>query len=522
MDELVGQLIWAFVSGSEDLDSVEKAIRKGRVGGVWLLPTQMNSPAETAELVNRLQAAAPQPLLIGVDAEAGLGLVMRGATLLPTAMALGASGDSDLVRAAAAVTASEAAACGINAVAAPVLDVNVNPANPIINTRAYGEDPDLVARMGTAFLAGLASARDDGVVLPIGKHFPGHGDTITDSHLQLSKVDHDSARLEQVELLPFNAAIAADILMLMTAHVAYPALDPSGAPATLSQPILTDLLRTKMGFEGAVVTDCMNMHAITHNYDAGEATAEAVRAGCDLILTDRWDVAYEALLHALLEDQLRGSRIREAAERVRTVKMQIFGPALARPAPIDVEATRAKVGGSANFAVARRIADASVTVVDGSLPPLPEGRPLIMATLMARRFGPSVETQLRSALADEGRDDVDILLLNPQPDEAQRAEAIEHARAAGWAALLHFNRVESFDPDAVLARDELSELADSISATGTPLVVVSMGSPYILPAFRSASARLCSYSTSDASVQATLRVLLGAEVPAGRVPVAVG
>ena len=522
MDELVGQLIWAFVTGSEDLDQLEKSIRKGRVGGVWLLPTEMNNPSETAALVNRLQEAAPQPLLVGVDAEAGLGLVMQGATLLPTAMALGASGDPDLVRAAAAVTASEAAACGINAVAAPVLDVNINPANPIINTRAYGEYPELVSRMGSAFLDGLAAEREYGVVLPIGKHFPGHGDTVTDSHLQLGTVDKDIQRLEEVELRPFKVAIEKNIPMLMTAHVAYPALDASGTPATLSFPILTELLRTRMHFGGAVVTDCMNMHAISNNFPTGDAAADAVKAGCDLILTDRWDMAYEALLHAILEDELRGSRIREAADRVRVVKSQIFGPALTRPAKLDPKAAEARVGGSHNFAIAKRIADASVTVVNGAVPPLPAGRPLIMATLMARRFGLSVENQLRSALSTQGRDDVDLLLLNPQPDEAQRSEAVAHAHAAGWVALMHFNRVESFDPDAVLARDELTELTEAIAATGTPLVVVSMGSPYILPAFRSASAQLCSYSTSDASVEATLRVLLGAEAAAGRVPAAVG
>ena len=177
MDELVGQLIWAFVSSSEDIDAVEVSIKKGRVSGVWLLPTEMHGPEETARLVNRLQSAAPTPLLIGVDAEAGMGLVMGGGTLLPTAMALGAAEDRNLVRAAAAVTAAEAAAVGINAVAAPVLDVNINPANPIINTRSDGENPRQVQESGLAFMEGVsATVEGQARVLPIGKHFPGHGD----------------------------------------------------------------------------------------------------------------------------------------------------------------------------------------------------------------------------------------------------------------------------------------------------------------------------------------------------------
>lgn len=522
MDELVGQLIWAFVSSSEDIDAVEVSIKKGRVSGVWLLPTEMHGPEETARLVNRLQAAAPIPLLIGVDAEAGMGLVMGGGTLLPTAMALGASGDPDLVRSAAAVTASEAAAVGINAVAAPVLDVNINPANPIINTRSYGESPDLVRQLGLAFVEGIReTAEGQLTVLPIGKHFPGHGDTISDSHLQLGVVDQPRARLDAVELPPFKAAIEADIPMLMTAHVAYPAIDPEpGIPATLSKRVMTGLLREEMGFEGAMVTDCMNMHAVSHNFEPGDAAVRAVLAGCDLVLTDQWDLAYEALLHAILEDQLRGSQVREGADRVRRVKTRIFGPTLARPGPIDLDSAKQSVGTKAHAEVARRIADASVTTLSGRLQPAGD-KPLIMATLMARRFGPSVEAQLRSALAAVGREDVDLLVVNPLPDVGQIEQAVERAKTAGWAALLHFNRVESFDPDAVATRTELVALAEAIVEAGVPLTVVSLGSPYILPGFYRADTRMCSYSTSDASVRATLEVLLGQREAQGKLPVTI-
>ncbi len=515
MDELVGQLVWAFISSSDDIEVVERSIRKGRVGGIWLLPTEMKDAKSTAELVNRLQQAAPVPLLVGVDAEAGMGLVMGGATQLPTAMALGATGDPSLVREAAAVTGAEAAACGINAVAAPVLDVNINSANPIINTRAYGDDPDKVTAMGLAFMAGLDSSRDGrSRVLPIGKHFPGHGDTSTDSHLQLAAVDQPRSRLDEIELPPFIASIRAGIPMLMTAHVSYPALDPTpGLPATLSRPILTDLLRTELGFEGVVVTDCMNMYAVSKNFDPAEAVVEAVLAGCDLILTDQWELAYEAILHALLEDQIRGSQIREAALRVREVKARIFGDGLSHPEPVDPSAAPDHVGTAENAAIASRIAEASVAVVGGQLSP-PPSRPFIMATLMARRFGPSVEAQLRTAVAEEGWEDVDIMVLNPYPDTAQIRQALERAREAGWAALLHFNRVESFDPDAVATPEGLVSLAASLGKAGVPLMVASMGSPYILDKFAAADARICSYSTCDASVRATVRLLLGTGSPA--------
>lgn len=520
MEDSIGQLIWTFVTSKDDLEPVARAVGEGRVSGVWLLPTEMRSAAETATLINWLQALSPIPLLIGVDAEAGLGLVMGGATQLPTAMALGASGDPALTREAAFVTAVEAGACGINVIGAPVLDVNINPANPIINTRAFGGDPDLVGRLGIAFLEGMAVASSSGAcVLPIGKHFPGHGDTVKDSHLHLDAVDQPRSRLEAVEMPPFRRAIDAGIPMLMTAHVAYPALDPEpGLPATLSRPILTDLLRGELGFRGAMVTDCMNMYSIAHNFDAGESTVRCVQAGCDLVLTDQWDTAYEALSRAVRDNRISEGRVREACERVRAIKAEIFGPNMAHPEDIKPEAAQVSVGTPANAEVAERIATASITLVDGGLAP-PPLRPLIIATRMARRFGPAVEVQLRAALTALGWHQAEVMMVDPMPDAGQIQQAGERAAAAGWAALLHFNRVQSFDPEAVLAADELVALTNAVARTGVPTTVVSMGSPYALPLFSAASARMCTYSTCDASLRAVLNVLMGTAPAPGCLPV---
>lgn len=520
-EDLVGQLIWAFISSDDDFASVEQAARAGRLGGIWLLPTQMHSAAETVAHINRLQAASTRPLLVGVDAEAGMGLVMGGATYLPTAMALGATGDRALAREAAALTATEARACGINAVAAPVLDVNINPRNPIINTRSFGGAPELVADLGAATVAGLqASANGRQDVLAIGKHFPGHGDTVADSHLQLEAVQQPRERLDAVELAPFRAAIAADVAMLMTAHVAYPALDPAPrTPATLSHPIMSDLLRGKLGFRGAAVTDCMNMHAVAHNFESRESTVLAVLAGCDLLLTHQWDLAHDTLHHAPRDGRLPEARLREAAGRVLDLKGRIFGPDLAAPAPIDPARASASVGTAAHNTVADRIAAASITLIDGSLAPL-GARPLLIATRMARRFGPSVEAQLRAALAAVGWADVELLMVDPTPDAAQMRRAVEAAQAAGAAALLHFNQVASFDPEAVLVSDELVALARQIrEEAGARLTIASLGSPYVLARFARPDALLCNYSTCDASVRALLRVLAGAADAPGRLPV---
>ena len=340
---------------------------------------------------------------------------------------------------------------------------------------------------------------------------------MNDSHLQLGVVDQPRERLDAVELPPFKAAIAAGVATLMTAHVAFPALDPTGAPATLSGPILTDVLCDELGFQGAVVTDCMNMHAITHNFDTRAAGVRSVLAGCDLVLTHKWDLTYEALVTAARDGHLSDSHLREAAARVRTVKADIFGPDLARPRPLDPQRVRETVGTAAHAAVADRIAAASVTVVDGTLT-APSEKPLIMATRMARRFGPSVEAQLRAMLASIGWAGADVLMLDPTPSDAQTQRAMQRAREAGWATLVHFNQVQSFDPDAVLVSEELVSLVARIADAGIAVSVASLGSPYILSGFQSATARLCAYSTCDASLRATLRVLKGSVEAVGRVP----
>jgi beta-N-acetylhexosaminidase len=518
IDELIGQLVWAFISAADDIALAEEAAKKGRLSGIWLLPTEMRSASDTATVINRLQMASPRPLLVGVDAEAGLGLVMGTATQLPTAMALGATGDPELVRDAATVTALEAGACGINAVAAPVLDVNSNPRNPIVNTRSFSSSPDLVGWLGVAFIEALRTATPSGRVLPIGKHVPGHGDTARDSHLHLEVVEADRERLDTVELAPFRAAIDAGVQMLMTAHVAYPALDPSGLPATLSRLILTDLLRGELGFDGAVVTDCMNMHAITSNFEPRDAAVQAVLAGCDLIMTDQWDLVYEGLMRAALDGRLPLARIEEAVARVTAVKASIFGLELPRPHPIDPQVAQWSVGTPAHVQVADRIAAASITAVAGAPAP-PTTHPLIIATRMARRFGQPVELQLRAALEAVGWDTADVMMIDPMPDVAEVVKAVESARTAGWVALLHFNRVESFDPEAVLMSDDLVTLIDALVETGVPVAVASLGTPYALPRVSPRAVQLCSYSTCDASLRATLRVLTGQSEAPGRLPV---
>jgi beta-N-acetylhexosaminidase len=307
--------------------------------------------------------------------------------------------------------------------------------------------------------------------------------------------------------------------MLMTAHVAYPALDPEpNVPATLSKTILTDLLRAQMGFEGVVVTDCMNMHAIAHNFEPRVSHVRAIDAGVDLLLTHMWDLAYNAIKEAVREGALSEGRVNEAAARVLAAKARIVGESLNRPASLDLAALRGGIAIDAHRAVADRVATAATTLVRGSLSPMPE-RPLIIATRMARRFGPSVDAQLRSALARIGWENADVLMVDPTPDASQVRKALEQARAARWVALLHFNKVESFDPEAVGVSAELADLAATIAGAEVPVTIVSLGSPYALTRFGSAAATLCAYSTSDAALSSVLHILRGDTAAHGKLPV---
>ena len=288
--EKVGQLMMPFVlgnfapEGSETHDRIVNIIEEESVGGLIM---SVGSPSEVAVKLNDLQNHSKYPLLVAADLETGAGFRFRGAvhiptnialggaTTFPSLMAFGATGDPRHAYQLGRITALEARAMGVHVPFAPVLDVNNNPDNPIINIRSFGEDPNAVADLGVALVRGL---QDYGAVAT-GKHFPGHGDTGTDSHLKLPIIQVGRERLDAIELVPFRAAIAAGIQGIMTAHIAVPAISGETIPATVSHRVLTGLLRAEMGFDGIVFTDAMDMAAVTRLFPRGEAAVRAVLAG---------------------------------------------------------------------------------------------------------------------------------------------------------------------------------------------------------------------------------------------------
>ena len=328
----VGQLLTVGFDGASPPPDLRARLRASEVGGVMLFRPNIEAPPQVSSLVTALREAEPTdaPVLVAVDQEGGLVQRLRAPlTVWPDMLSVGAAGNPERTFAVGRGLGAELAALGIGWDFAPVLDVHTNPENPVIGNRAFGTTPGAVTTHALAFWRGLRAAG----LVGCGKHFPGHGDTRTDSHLDLPIVDHEVARLRRIELAPFAAAAAAGMESIMTAHVMYPALDPDW-PATLSRRILTDLLRNELGFAGVIVSDDLGMKAVADRYPMEELAVRAVAAGVDVLLirepADRQREAYEALVRAAEQSATLRARVMESAARVRGMKAAC---AVALPAP---------------------------------------------------------------------------------------------------------------------------------------------------------------------------------------------
>lgn len=351
---LCGQLIVGGFAGAEVPERFTRALRDGARGGAILFKRNLPDIATASMLCDALAKAAPPdlPPFIGVDQEGGrVSRLPPPFLVLPPMRALGLTYDFDLIRAAARQVATELSAIGFNLNFAPVLDVDSNPNNPVIGDRAFGRDPRTVMRAAVAFMQGL----QDRNVLACGKHFPGHGDTDTDSHFALPTIEHDRARLQKIELPPFRAAAGAGIASMMTAHIVVKALDPD-VPATMSRAICGSLLRAEMGFDGVLFSDDLEMAAVAARYPVETSAVESIWAGCDALLIckdeDLQDRAHAALVREAEKNPKFRDRCIEAAARCLKVRR------LCPPRPVSPEALFTIVGGPASQAMAGRVAEA--------------------------------------------------------------------------------------------------------------------------------------------------------------------
>lgn len=511
--------------GSTSETRVERLIDEQQIGGLLV---SVGMPTEVAVKLNELQARSQVPLLVGSDLETGAGFRLRGAvdvktgidlggaTEFPSQMAVGATGDPRLAYEMGRITAEEGRAVGIQVPFAPVLDVNNNPDNPIINVRSFGEDPELVARLGAAYVRGV----DEHGAMATGKHFPGHGDTDVNSHTALPVNRAPRPRLDSVELVPFRAAIDAGLGAIMTAHIGVPALENgSSDPATLSPQVMTGLLRGQLGFGGLVFTDALDMGAIDRGYGRTEAPVRAVLAGADVILQPpSVATAIDAIVAAVEGGRIPESRIDESVLRILRVKEKL---GLAQGGGVPPGDVHRKVGIPEHVAVAQEIANKSLVLLKNGRDLLPlagtRGAQVISVTfrrspndLLAGRY---FNEQLRATYAG--------LLVESTDRTTPRAVWQTLDRATRKAKLVVVSvYVTAWDEGAI--PKEVTEFIQGLARRRVPHVVISFGNPYLLRRFPDAQAYLLAWSGAEVSQRAAARALVGDIPITGRSPTRVG
>ena len=490
----------------------QEIVRDVEVGAVVLLGRNVaDDLTRTVETLNELQAISREPLLMIADQEGGMvARFVDGVTLFPSYMALGAAGDPRLAYEAAAATATEMLAIGVNYNFAPCVDVNNNPDNPIIGTRSYAESPDRAAE----FAAHAVRGYQDAGLIACAKHFPGHGDTAVDSHLALPSVPYPTDRLWEVELKPFAAAISAGVSSVMTTHILFPALDPA-RPATLSPEVVTGLLRKQMGYDGVVVTDCMEMKAIADVFGTPEAAVMAIEAGVDLILVCHTRSVQhetrEAIIRAVRDGRISESRLDESVRRLRSLK-DAYRMAERRRA--DPGALYGTLRCPEHLALQQRIARESVTLVRNEAGVVPlrltAGEMVLVAGLH------SSVTPLARAVRKHW-DNVEALQLSGEPaDVLQRAASA--ARGAG-ATIVPTCPHEPWKPP--LDQELQARLVRALAGEGANTVVVAVREPYDIRAFPEIDTYVCTYGYRGGSLEAAADVIFGAVEPKGRLPVTI-
>jgi beta-N-acetylhexosaminidase len=528
VDEKIGQLLFATYHGSfTATDAAAYAqmmhdVNDLHVGG-FINITQasplgiVKSQAyPTAVLTNQLQAKSKLPLLIGADFERGAAMRLDEGTSFPTAMALAAAGNPRDAYTMGKLTTLEARAVGIQWIYAPDADVNNNPGNPIINTRSFGEDPARVAEYVTEFIRGV----EENGGLATAKHFPGHGDTASDSHIDLPVIRADRERLEHLELVPFRAAISAGVGSIMTGHLSIPALEPdTNTPATLSSRILTDLLRRELGFQGLVVTDAMEMGGITVRFAPGEAAVRAVLAGADAVLMSPVpDAAFEALQGAVKSGRISSDRLDASVRRILQAKAKL---GLEKNRLVDVDAINQKFGSAAWQNEAQDISDRGVTLLrdvphrlplDGTKP----GRALLLAFYADPEPypGEDLERELRSRFDSVTTLRADTRFVNAETLKLPAPDSYD------LAILALFVRVSDRKGNVDVPAEQAA-LAEQLFKAGKPVITVGFGSPYLIERFPQAETWLAAFGISDVAQIAIARALFGQIPVRGHLPVTI-
>jgi beta-glucosidase-like glycosyl hydrolase len=518
LEEKIGQMIACRYSGhfvnrdSDYLEKLKPLIVNRKIGGLILFGGEVY---ETAYLTNTAQEMSEIPLLIASDFERGAGNQISGATLFPPLMAIGATWSEEQAYLMGKITAFEGRALGIHVTYSPVVDVNINPENPIINTRSFGEDPEQVSRLAIAFIKGC---QENGL-MATAKHFPGHGDTSEDSHSVLPTVEGDLSRLENVELYPFKKAIEAGVQTIMTAHLYLPALDPTpDLPATLSPRIITDLLRKKLGFKGLIVTDAMGMGGVTMLYEPEEAALKAVQAGVDmLLLPPKPDEVIDSLIQDVRSGKIAESRINSSVKKILEAKARL---GLHKKKLVDVDTLDRKIATKEHLEHADRVFEDSITLVknDGSVLPLSAEDQKIAIFSMSSDPGGYFDGRYFVREVGERNPEFFHFYADAYTGDEFLQEGMEKVSEADVIVFALFSSLRAWKDSVDLDLRHI-ELVRNAAASDTPVVVISFGSPYFLKHFPEVDSYLCAYRWSSQAQKAAVKALFGEIEIKGKLPV---
>ena len=560
LDEKIGQLISVGINAtflnqdSDAFKALRHQVEDNHVGGIILFRGPVY---ESVVLSNRMQKLARYPLLISADLEAGSGMRFDDTVNLPWNMAVGATGNPDYARRQGALTAHEARALGVQQIYAPVADVNNNAANPVINVRSYGEEPAAVGRFVAAFIEG---AQSNGVIATA-KHFPGHGDTATDSHRGLPEIDVSRERLNAIELVPFRAAVASGVGSVMTGHIGMPQIDPTAVvplprdvklkpidtdegsevvvekgtmPTTLS-PVMNGILRRDLGFDGLIVTDAMSMSGLTLYFTQEEASVRALEAGADLLLKPADpDAVLRGVREAVMKGRLKEERINQSVRRVLAAKYDL---GLVKERITPVEEIDMNVAGKESTELAREIAEHAITLVrnDDKLVPLNSlkrsARIFNLAITngddrlwIANAFSGAIARTVISLPTDAAAGNlagrkVETVVIDDRSTDAEVQKALEQARGADLVIASLYGRVRTGQARSVGLPEPGAKALSGLISNKLPLIGISFGNPYLLQSFPELRTYLVAYGDMPSLQQAAARALLGEIDITGKLPI---
>jgi beta-N-acetylhexosaminidase len=541
VDEKVGQLISVGINArflnqdNPEFVELKRHVETNKIGGIVLF----GSPVyEAVHITNRMQAAAKYPLLMSADFESGIGMRFEDTVSFPWNMAVAATGEPDLARRQGEMTAKEARALGVYQVFAPVVDVNNNADNPVINVRSFGENPADVSRFASAFINGMQA---EGVLATV-KHFPGHGDTAVDSHRGLPIIDLPRSRFDQIELFPFKNAVDAGVASVMVAHIALPQIDateirplekpiaPVDAaeggeivsekaylPATLSPIVNTQILRKEMGFKGLIVTDAMSMSGLTLYFNQDEAAVRAFVAGADMIIKPAdVDLAIRGLREAVKSGRISEARLNESVGKILTIKYEL-GLTKNRLAPI--ESLDTVVASKAARDLSQEIADKAITLVknEAGAIPLKNQKIFVLGVTNGDDKSYAANTFLRELRRTGNK--FDAVILDERATEKDIREAMEKARQAEIIVAPLYGRVRSGQARSVGLPDSSVKVLRDLLAEGKNVVGISFGNPYLLTAFPQMKTYLVAYGDMAVLQRSTARAVLGQQEIRGRLPI---